>query len=102
LADGLQAVLSYYDALHSEARALFATLTPAQWTGRVVTPAGASITTWKWLRAMVEHEAHHRGQLYFTLGLLGVATPPIFGLSEPELLAQSAQRNLVADSPVLE
>ena len=101
LADGLPGVLSYYDALHSEARALFATLTPAQWTGRVVTPAGASITTWKWLRAMVEHEAHHRGQLYFTLGLLGVPTPPIFGLSEPELLAQSAQRNLVADRPVL-
>jgi uncharacterized damage-inducible protein DinB len=39
---------------------------------------------------MVEHEAHHRGQLYFTLGLLGVPTPPIFGLSEPELLARSA------------
>ena len=92
LADGLSEVLRYYDELHAEARALFATLTPAQWTGKVMTPAGAPITTWKWLRAMVEHEAHHRGQLYFTLGLLGVPTPPIYGLTEPELLAQSARR----------
>ena len=90
-ADGLPTVLAYYDTLHDEARAVFAALTPAQWTGRVTTPAGVPITTWKWLRAMVEHEAHHRGQLYFTLGLLGVPTPPIFGLSEPELLARSTQ-----------
>jgi uncharacterized damage-inducible protein DinB len=62
-----------------------------------MTPAGATITTWKWLRAMLEHEAHHRGQLYFTLGLLGVPTPPIFGLSERELLAQSARRSVAAD-----
>jgi uncharacterized damage-inducible protein DinB len=83
-------VLDYYDELHPEARALFAALTPEQWTGKVMTPAGTPITTWKWLRAMVEHEAHHRGQLYFTLGLLGVPTPPIYGLSEAELLAKSA------------
>ncbi|MEO7454998.1 MAG: DinB family protein [Gemmatimonadaceae bacterium] len=91
LADGLPGVVAYYDALHGESRAIFAALTPAQWTGHVMTPAGTPITTWKWLRALVEHEAHHRGQLYFTLGLLGVATPPIYGLSEPELLAQSAR-----------
>ena len=90
LADGLPAVLAYYDGLHAEARAIFAALTPAEWNGRAITPAGTQITTWKWLRAMLEHEAHHRGQLYFTLGLLGVATPPIYGLSEQELRAQSA------------
>ena len=94
LADGLPGVVAYYDALHIEARDMFAALTPAQWTGRVTTPAGTTITAWKWLRAMVEHEAHHRGQLYFTLGLLGVPTPPIFGLSEPELLARTAQSSV--------
>jgi uncharacterized damage-inducible protein DinB len=91
LADGLPAVLAYYDGLHEEARAEFAALTPERWAGRTTTPAGVPITTWKWLRAMIEHEAHHRGQLYFTLGLLGVPTPPIYGLSEPELLARTAQ-----------
>ncbi len=92
LADGLPAVLAYYDGLHGEARAIFAALTSAEWDGRVVTPAQTPITTWKWLRAMLEHEAHHRGQLYFTLGLLGIPTPPIYGLTELELLAQSGQR----------
>jgi len=89
LADGLEAVLRYHDRCHDESMAQFRTLTPEQWTGKSVTPAGTSITTWKWARAMVEHEAHHRGQLYMMLGLLGIATPPIFGLSEPELLARS-------------
>ena len=89
LADGKSAVLDYYDKLHAEARALFAALTPDQWTAKVMTPADTPITTWKWLRLMVEHEAHHRGQLYFTLGLLGVPTPPIYGLSESELVATS-------------
>jgi uncharacterized damage-inducible protein DinB len=89
LADGLLAVIAYHDRLHAESRALFAALSPAQWTGKAMTPAGTPITTWKWLRAMVEHEAHHRGQIYFTLGLLGVPTPPIYGLTEPELLAKS-------------
>ena len=90
LADGMSAVLDYYDELHGEARAVFAALTADQWAAKVMTPAGTPITTWKWLRAMVEHEAHHRGQLYFTLGLLGVPTPPLYGLSEAELLAKSA------------
>lgn len=89
LADGLEAVLLYHDRCHEESMALFRTLTPEQWAGKSVTPAGTSITTWKWARAMVEHEAHHRGQLYMMLGLLGIATPPIFGLSEPDVLAHS-------------
>lgn len=89
LADGLDAVATYHDRLHAEAVAIFGALTPAALAGRTTTPAGAPITTWKWLRAMLEHEAHHRGQLYLTLGLLGVETPPIYGLSEPELRAAS-------------
>ncbi|MDF1504652.1 DinB family protein [Roseisolibacter sp. H3M3-2] len=90
LADGLPAVVAYHERLHEESLAILAELTPERWAGRTRTPAGAELTTWKWLRAMLEHEAHHRGQLYLTLGLLGVATPPIYGLSEPELRARSA------------
>ena len=89
LAEGLDAVIGYHDRNHEEAMALFRALTAQQWTGRSVTPAGTSITTWKWARAMIEHEAHHRGQLYLMLGLLGIKTPPIFGLTEPEVLEVS-------------
>ncbi|CAG1769470.1 hypothetical protein BAC2_00343 [uncultured bacterium] len=89
LADGLDAVIAYHDRCHDESMVLFRSLTPGQWRGRALTPAGTSISAWKWARAMVEHEAHHRGQVYFLLGLLGVATPPIFGLTEAEVLDRS-------------
>lgn len=89
-ADGYDAVLAYYDRLHGESRAIFASLTPEQWEGKCLTPAGAPITTWKWLRAMFEHEAHHRGQIYLMLGLRGVATPPLFGLTSEEVAARAA------------
>jgi uncharacterized damage-inducible protein DinB len=52
-----------------------ATWLPSSGTCTPTTP----ITTWKWLRAMVEHEAHHRGQIYLMLSLLEVATPPAAG-----------------------
>jgi uncharacterized damage-inducible protein DinB len=89
LADGYDAILSYYDRLHDESRSIFARLTPAQLEGKCTTPAGTPITTWKWLRAMIEHEAHHRGQIYLMLGMRGVTTPPIYGLTSEEVIARS-------------
>jgi uncharacterized damage-inducible protein DinB len=88
LADGRDAVLAFHDRLHAESRAIFASLTPAQLEGKCLTPAGTPITTWKWLRAMFEHEAHHRGQLYLMLALRGVSTPPLFGLTSEEVAAR--------------
>ena len=79
-----------FGALHAEAMAIFRTLTPEALSGKCLTPAGGSITVWKWLRAMVEHEVHHRGQIYLMLGLLGVRTPPLYGLTEEEVRARSA------------
>lgn len=89
LAEGKDALLTYLDRKHAESLEIFRGLTPAQLESKCQTPAGTPITTWKWLRAMVEHESHHRGQLYFMLGLLGVPTPPIFGLTEEEVTARS-------------
>ena len=90
LADGYDAVLAFLDRLGAESRAIFATLTDADLQRKCQTPAGTPITTWKWLRAMVEHEAHHRGQLYLMLGMLEVPTPPLFGLTSEEVRARSA------------
>ncbi len=89
LADGFDAVLAYHDRLHAESMAIFATLDDAALARRVVTPAGTPITLWKWLRAMTEHEAHHRGQLYLMLALRDVPTPPIYGLTSEEVRARS-------------
>lgn len=90
LADGTVAVMAYADRLHAESRAVFGELTEAEFAGRCLTPAGVAITTSKWLRLMVEHEAHHRGQLYLMLGLRGVKVPQLYGLTEGELRGFSA------------
>ena len=89
LADGPEAVAGFVDRLHEESCAIFAALTPERLAGKSVTPAGTPITTYKWLRAMVEHEAHHRGQIYLMLGVLGVKVPQLFGLTEEEVRARS-------------
>ena len=89
LADGYENVLAYYDRLHDESRAIFAGLSATQLAAKCTTPAGTPITTWKWLRAMIEHESHHRGQLYLMLGMRGVKTPPIYGLTSEEVAARS-------------
>lgn len=84
--------LEFMDRLDAESIEIFRKLSDEDLTGKCVTPAGSSITISKWLRAMVEHEAHHRGQLYLMLSMLGVATPPLYGLTEEEVRASSAPR----------
>ena len=89
LADGPEAVRAYMDRLHEESCGIFAALGPEDLAAKCETPAGAPITVWKWLRAMVEHECHHRGQLYLMLGMLGVETLPLYGLTAEEVRARS-------------
>ncbi len=89
LADGWDAVLAFYDTMHEESREIFESLGEIALQGKTVTPAGTPITTWKWLRAMFEHEAHHRGQLYLMLAMMGVETPPIYGLTSEEVRARA-------------
>lgn len=89
LADGAEAVHSYFNAMHVEALEIFRGVADEDLATRCITPAGASITKGKWLRAMVEHEVHHRGQIYLMLGLIGVATPPMFGLSSEQVRERS-------------
>jgi uncharacterized damage-inducible protein DinB len=92
LADGLDNVLAYFERCHKESIAIFRQLTPEQFNAKTHTPDGAAITVWKWLRLMVEHEIHHRGQIYLHLAQLGVPTPPLYGLTSEEVLARSEQK----------
>ncbi len=54
---------------------------------------GTPITTWKLLRSMVEHEVHHRGELYAYLGVLGVSVPPLYGLTSEQLREIAGRTN---------
>jgi uncharacterized damage-inducible protein DinB len=91
LADGFEAVLAFAKRLHNESMEIFSRLSPEDLNRKCTTPEGTSITTWKWLRAMVEHEIHHRGQIYLYLSMLGVETPPLYGLTSEQVRERSLQ-----------
>ena len=91
LGDTLERILAKMATLHAESLGIFSKLTDADLRGTCPTPAGAELPVWKWLRAMVEHEIHHRGQIYLYLGILGVPTPPLYGLTSEQVRAGSVE-----------
>lgn len=90
LADGYENVLAYLHRTHKEAIEIFSRLSDEDLRKKCKTPGDAEITVWKWLRAMVEHEIHHRGQLYIYLSLIDESASPIFGLTSEEVFARRA------------
>ena len=90
LADGYEKVISFVERLHAESMEIFARFSDEDLQRKCKTPDDAEITRWKWLRLMVEHEIHHRGQIYLYLGMLGVPTPPMYGLTSEQVRARSS------------
>jgi uncharacterized damage-inducible protein DinB len=90
LADGLENILAFMERLHAESMEIFSRLSDSDLQCKCQTPDSAPITTWKWLRLMVEHEIHHRGQIYLYLALLGVPTPPLYGLTSEQVRERSS------------
>jgi uncharacterized damage-inducible protein DinB len=85
LADGLDNVIAFMNRMHAETVGMLKNLTPDDLRGKGKSATGQPITAWKLLRAMVEHEVHHRGELYLYLALLGAPRPPLYGVTEQEL-----------------
>ena len=77
------------DRMHTESMTIFRRLSDDDLKKKCVTPGGVPVTVWKWLRAMVEHEIHHRGQIYMYLAMLDIPTPPIYGLTSEEVKERS-------------
>jgi len=89
LADGFDNILAFMERLHAESMEIFSKLSDADLQSKCRNVGGMEIAKWKWLRSMVEHEIHHRGQIYLYLGILGVPTPPLYGLTSEEVRARS-------------
>lgn len=89
LARGKEAVLAYLDRMHAETVEILSGLDDADLQRRCVTVGGAEMRVGKWLRLMIEHEIHHRGQLYELLAFLGVEVPSLYGLTEAQVRERS-------------
>lgn len=90
-AKGYKNTINLYDDLHIESVKILSELTTEDLQKKCKTPGGHEITIWKLLRAMVEHEIHHRGVLYTYLGMLDIKTPPIFGLTSEEVIQKGGK-----------
>ena len=89
LAGDYDEIVAYMKRMHDESMAIFSSLTESDFEAKCMTPGGAELRVGKWLRSMIEHEIHHRGQLYLYLSLLDVETPPLYGLTEEQVRARS-------------
>ncbi len=85
LANAPEAVLALFDRLHTETVEIIGALPDERLQEYCETPAGTHLKVWKWLRAMIEHEIHHRGQIYIYLSLLELPSPPLYGLTSEEV-----------------
>jgi uncharacterized damage-inducible protein DinB len=90
LADGLDNVIAFMERMHSESLEIFTKMTQADFEKKGTSPEGVPITAWKLLRSMLEHEIHHRGQIYVYLGILGVSVPSLYTLNARQLEALSS------------
>lgn len=90
LADTYEACVDYMKRMHDESMAIFRSLSEEDLQKKTMTPGGVELRVGKWLRSMVEHEVHHRGQIYLYLGILDIPAPPLYGLTEEEVKRRSA------------
>ncbi|MBZ5603520.1 MAG: DinB family protein [Acidobacteriia bacterium] len=88
-ADGLENVVAFLEKMHAETVQLLKPLTPEDLERKGITPQGKPAPAGALLRAMIEHEVHHRGEMYVYLALLGVERPPLYGVTEQELRRSS-------------
>lgn len=92
LADGYDDTVKFFHEMHRQTIEILNGLSDEDLNRKCLTPPGNEISIWKWLRAMIEHEIHHRGELYIYLNLLDVKTPQIYGFSAEEVQDMSVKQ----------
>ena len=102
MADGLDEIVRFMERMHGESMDMLAQLSDDQLQQKCQSADGTPITTWKLLRSMVEHEVHHRGELYAYLGVLGVSVPPLYGLTSEQLREIANRSNNASLRPGVE
>jgi uncharacterized damage-inducible protein DinB len=94
LADGRAEIVAFMERMHRETTAILEGLAPTDLERKIASPQGAPITAWKLLRAMIEHEIHHRGEIYIYLALLGAPRPPLACCIQPPTTSHGERSSL--------
>ena len=94
LAASHEEIVEFAERLHREDVEILSRFSESDLNRKCTLPTGASITSWKWLRLMIEHEAHHRGQLYIYLSLMEVPSPPLYGMTSEQVRERSNATNI--------
>ena len=76
------------DDVHRGEMARLATLPDARLGEKVVDLDGGTMSRWRFLMAMVEHEVHHRSQLDAWIALAGGEAPQIYGYRMEDVIAK--------------
>lgn len=71
-------IVEAFDRVHEAAKSAIAQLSPEQ-LDEEVSLGSRKMTKRTLLYGMLEHEIHHRGQLYTYVRIAGVIPPPLFG-----------------------
>lgn len=89
LAPTYEDAVRYAEKMHHECVEIISGFAPGYWDCKCTTPDGASLRVWKWLRLMIEHEIHHRGQIYTYLALMEAPRPLLYGLTSEQVRERS-------------
>jgi uncharacterized damage-inducible protein DinB len=59
----IRETVKFFNEMHRQTLEIISSLSDEDLNRKCLTPANNEISIWKWLRAMIEHEIHHRAEI---------------------------------------
>jgi uncharacterized damage-inducible protein DinB len=89
LADGYENVIAYYNEMHQQSMQIFNSLNDRDLKRKIISLNGKETEIGSMLKALIVHEIHHRAAMCIYLNMVNVKSPPLFGLTEEQVIQKS-------------